>query len=468
MEHPNEHSIELYVLCAPDGESERGWIESHVKECAGCSALVDAASSFYAELQVDILTRPARIPSSSRSLAVTSRRASAIFESPFREAPLSQVRSRGAVGRFVRSHPFVAGGGGLALLGGLAVLMLTFDLMPARDTKVSSVIQNKNSSTIDAYNREGVKLWSYPVPRLNEFMRTEEGTGRSFLQVADLNGDGMNEVITSLPLPGGDVEEDGEVLHVLNSDNTEILRIKPGETVMCRGRTYPDEFRVGGFSIGDFSGTGKMEIVVLMNHLHSPSSVSRYDARGNRLGTYRHFGQLTLMGTKPIADGARREFVLYGGSDRAEGNYAAVILGLDPSLITGDGESSFSGGFGLPHSAAELYYALVPPTEVAKAFGSHVQFSGAKPVHLQHETGFSVSAKAWPDSVSIYYEYIFKPNFSIVEVKSSNETKQLFDRLAAKGRMTGDFFDNYMKVVAGEVRYWDGHRWQVQPTSVLH
>ena len=110
MEHPNEHSIELYVLCAPDGESERGWIESHVKECAGCSALVDAASSFYAELQVDILTRPAEIPSSSRNLAVTSGRASAIFESPFREAPLSQVRPRGAVGRFVRMHPFVAGG----------------------------------------------------------------------------------------------------------------------------------------------------------------------------------------------------------------------------------------------------------------------------------------------------------------------------------------------------------------------
>jgi len=177
-----------------------------------------------------------------------------------------------------------------------------------------------------------------------------------------------------LPPEGDDVEEDGEVLHVLNYDNTELLKIKPGETVMSRGRMYPDEFRIGGFSIGDFSGTGKMEIVVLMNHLHSPSIVSRYDAGGNRLGTYRHFGQLTLMGTKPIANGARRELVLYGGSDREEGDYAAVILGLDPSLITGDGESSFSGGFGLANHLDRLVEQLA----FGKVFENEaLQFTGA-------------------------------------------------------------------------------------------
>ena len=465
MEHPSEHTIELYVLRAADEESGRKRIESHLKECAGCRALVDAASSFYAELQVDVLTRPAGVPSPSRNLALTSGRAPALFESPLREAPLSRVRPAGPVRRFVREHPFAAGGGGLALLGGFVLLMLTFDLMPARDLKLSTVIENQSANTLDAYNKVGAKLWSHPVPRLDEFIQSEKTTGRTFVQVADLNGDGLNEVITSLPLSPGDGEE-GDVLHVLNDDNTEFRKIRPGEAVMCRGRVYPDEFRIGGFSIGDFSGTGKMEIVVLANHLHSPSIVTRYDAGGNRLGTYRHFGQLSLMGTKPIADGARKELVLYGGSDRDEGNYSAVILGIDPSRITGDGESSYSGGFGLPHSAAELYYALVPPTEVAKAFGLHVQFSEAKAVQLQHEPGFRIMAKGWPESVPIYYEYIFRANFSVVEVKSSNETKTLFDRLAARGLVRGSFFDDYMKVVAGQIRYWDGHRWQVQPAPV--
>jgi len=467
MEHPSEHSIELHVLRAPDGESERERIEAHLKECAGCRAIVDAASSFYAELQVDILTRPAGVPSSSRSLAETSGRAAAIFESPFREAPLSQIRSRGPVRRFVRAHPFVAGGGGLVLAGGIVMLIMTFLRTPARDLNPIRVIENKFQSTLDAYNRVDEKLWSLPVAHLGKYVDQEEETGRKDVQLADLDGDGMNEIITSLPLDPGEVE-DGNVLHILNYRKADVLKIKPGETVVCRDRMYPDDFHIGGFSVGDFSGSGHMEILVLSNDLHSPSIVSRYDAGGKRLGTFRHFGQLRLMGVKPLIDGARKEFVLFGGSDREEGKFTAIILGLDPSLIVGDGESSFSGGFGLPHSAAERYYVHVPRTEVAKGFGAIVFFRGAKAVPLQDEPGFRIVAGGTPDSLNIYFEYIFRANFSIVEVKSENSTKQLFDRLATMGRVTGGFFDDYMKVVAGEVRYWDGHRWQVQPTPVRY
>ncbi len=466
MEHPSEHSIELYVLLSPDGESDREWIEAHLKECAGCRTLVDAASSFYAELQVEMLTRPAGVPSSSGSIAVTSRRAMDIFEFPFREAPLSQIRSGDFVRRFVRAHPFVAGGGGVVLAGGIVMLIMTFFRTPLRDLNPIRVIENKYQNTLDAFNRVDEKLWSLPVPHLSRYVDQEETTERKYVQLADMDGDGMNEIITSLPLDPGEVEN-GNVLHILNYRKADILKIKPGEAVVCRDRIYPDEFQIGGFSVGDFSGSGHLEILVLSNDLHSPSIVSRYDAGGKRLGTFRHFGQLRLMGVKPLTDGARKEFVLFGGSDREEGNFTAIILGLDPSLIVGDGESSFSGGFGLLHSAAERYYVHVPQTEVAKGFGAYVFFHGAKAVPLQDEPGFRIVAGGIPDSLNLYFEYIFRANFSIVEVKSENATKQLFDRLAAKGLVTGGFFDDYMKVVAGEVRYWDGNRWQLQPTPVF-
>ena len=464
MDHPSEHSIELYVLRAPDGESGREEIEAHLKECAGCRTLVDAASSFYAELQVEILNRPAGNPSPFRSLAITSRRSPAIFESPFREARLSQGFSGGRMRRFVRAHPFIAGGGGVVLAGGIVMLILTFLRPPARDLNPTRVIENKYQNTLDAYNRADEKLWSLPVPHLGTYADQEVTTGARYLQLADLDGDGMNEIITSLPVDPGEVEE-GSVLHVLNYRKTDLLKIRPGEAVVCRDRFYPDEFHIRGFSVGDFSGSGHMEILVLSNDLHSPSIVSRYDAGGKRLGTFRHFGQLRLMDTNPLMDGARKEFVFFGASDRDEGKFTAILLGLDPSLIVGDGESSFSGGFGLPHSAAERYYVHIPPTEVAKGFGLNVFFLGAKAVPLQDEPGFRVVAGGIPDS-SIYFEYIFRANFSIVEVKSENKTKHLFDRLAAKGLVTGGFFDDYMKVVAGEVRYWDGHRWQLRPTPV--
>ncbi|HTY58748.1 MAG TPA: zf-HC2 domain-containing protein [Bacteroidota bacterium] len=470
MDHPSEHTIELYVLGAPLESSERRQVEEHLKGCKGCRELLESVSSYYADLQVDVLTHPPVRSGPSPNLPVQSRRWPAIFEPPFREAPLSRVPSAGALRRFVRLHPFVTGGGGLALLGGLAFLMLTFNLMPVRDLNIVTVIENQNQSTLDAYNRRGEKLWSLPVPRLSDYVHIEQTTSRTFLQVADLDGDGKNEVITSLPLTQEEAAlgDYGDVLRILGPDRSVIRTIRPGETITCRGRSYPDDFRISGFSIGDFSGTGNDEIVVLMNHLHSPSVISRYDASGRRLGTYRHFGQLNMMGTRPIVSGAKNILVLIGASDNREGEYVAVVVGIDPSRITGDGESSYSGGFGLPHSAAESFYVWIRESGMARAFGSHMRLSNARPLPLKGEGGFRVGAVGVPDSISIYLEYIFRPDFSIAEVKSENQTKERFQMLASKGRVKGDFFDHYMKVVAGEVRYWDGDRWQSRLTPVLH
>jgi len=466
MEHPGEHSIELYVLRAPLGEKERREIESHLEDCEGCRGLSETASTFYADLQIDILTRPAELPGVPRRLPVRSARPPAIFEPPFRDVSLAQIHPPGLMRRFVRAHPFVAGGGGLALLGGLVFLMLTFDLMPAADHRLSTAVENQSSSTIDAYNREGVKLWSYPVQHLNDLMQTEQRLGQPFTQVADMNGDGAKEVLTSLPFSPPEAPY-GEVLHVLDGRMNEIMTIRPGEAVSCRGRIYPSEFRVSAFSVGDFSGSGRSEIFILTHHLHSPSVLSRYDAAGKRLGTYRHFGQIRMMGTAPIAGAGGNEFVLFGMSDSDEGRNMQVVIGLDPSRINGDGESSFSGGFGLPVSPAERYYALIPRTILAKESGAQLRLSGAKSVPLQNEPGFRVLATAVPDSIPVYYEFIFRADFGIVGVKSANETKGLFDALEARGRVRGDFFDGYMKTVAGEIRYWDGGAWQPRPVQVL-
>jgi hypothetical protein len=466
MEHPGEHRIELYVLRAPLGERERLEIEFHLGECEGCRRLAESASSYYADLQIDILTRPAEFPDHSRHLPVRSARFPAIFDPPFRDIPLSQIHPPGTVRRFVRAHPFVAGGGGLALLGGLAFLMLTFDLMPARDLALSTVIANPASSTLDAYNKEGEKLWSYPVERLNDLMAAGQRTGQPFVQVADLYGDGRKEMLTALP-SSPDGAPYSEVLHIINNENKEILAIRPGEALTCRGRIYPGEFRITGFSVGDFSGSGRNEIIIVMGHLHSPTVVSLYDAGGSQIGTYKHFGQIRMMGTTPIDAGKGKEFVLYGMSDSKEGINMQVVIGLDPSRLIGDGESSYSGGFGLPVSGAERHYAWIPRTDVVKEYGGEMVIGGAKAVLLQHETGFRIETTAQPDSIPAYFEYIFRADFGIVEVKSANSTKNLYDRLAARGRVSGDFFDGYMKTVAGEIRYWDGHTWQPRPVEVL-
>ena len=95
------------------------------------------------------------------------------------------------------------------------MLILTFLRPPARDLNPTRVIENKYQNTLDAYNRADEKLWSLPVPHLGTYADQEVTTGARYLQLADLDGDGMNEIITSLPVDPGEVEE-GSVLHVLN------------------------------------------------------------------------------------------------------------------------------------------------------------------------------------------------------------------------------------------------------------
>jgi hypothetical protein len=467
MEHPSEHSIELFVLQAPLERAQKERIEAHLNECAGCRSLAEAASSFYADLRVDMLTRPASPPSDSRSLPVASGRMPAIFEPPFRGDLLSRIRPAGPVRRFVRSHPYVTGGGMLALLAGLTLLMLTFNLMPSRDLNPGTVILNYTTSTLDAYNRSGERLWSYPVPHLGGFVDHEGKEEWKFLQLADLNGDGKNEIITTLPLASGEFDFTS-IIHILDYEKNEVARIKPGRTISYHGRIYPDEFHTMGFSIGDFSGSGRKEIFVVSNHVHSPSVVSRYDADGKLMGTLWHFGSLHLIGNAPLKDGARDLFVLYGASDIDEGNYTLVIMGVDPSRLTGNCESSYSGGFGLPKSSAEAYYVHIPPSEVAKRGGVRMRFGSARVIPLQDGEGFRIWSLGEPDSVPVQFEYFFKSDFRIVEVKSENLTKAVYDHLVAKGRPGESFFDDYMKVVAGEIRYWNGHHWQSQPTPVMH
>jgi len=161
--------------------------------------------------------------------------------------------------------------------------------------------------------------------------------------------------------------------------------------------------------------------------------------------------------------------VLTGVSDRDEAEPEAVVVGLDPSAITGDAESSFSGGFHLPVSAAEVFYVRIPQSAIAKELGERVGLSVARLARLPGGVnGFSLNVTGSPRNPGLYLEYIFRPDFTIVEVKSANPTKAVFDTLKLRGQLTGGFYDEYLRTVGGEIRYWDGAAWQASAVPVRH
>jgi len=465
MEHPDEHTLELYVLGAREAEAPRKKIEAHLRLCAGCRDIVDRVSAFYADLSAEAghaeETRAVEASHPARRGAADN------FRYPASDALLWPVPRGGALRRFIRAHPVVSAGGGFAAVCGLAFAASTLTGPTARETNVTQVIENRYESRIEAYSATGVRLWTIPVPHLATYMAAEDALQSSFVQIADLEGDGMNEVIANLPMDAEEVAAKNTI-HVFGADRREKFAIRVGEAVRYRDRIYPDEFCINEFCVVKSPSSGADEIVVAANDSHSPSIVYRYGAHGKKLGSYRHFGQVRMMTPQIAAADGRPLIVLTGLTDRDESRTAAIIVGLDPSQIVGDGESSFSGGFNLPVSRAEVFYIRVPQTAVAKELREPVALAAARPARLPKGIiGFSVNVVS-SAAGALYMEYIFRPDFTVLEVKSGNATQAVFDTLKQRGVVTGRFYDDYLKTVAGELRYWDGTAWQASPVDVRH
>jgi len=467
MEHPSEHTLELYVLGARETEASRKKIESHLRVCAGCREIVDSASAFYAALSVEAGAGRETQPASSSSLPVR-RGVAEIFRPPFADGPLRPVPRGGALRRFVRAHPVASAGGGLGLVCGVALAATSLLSPRVREANITQVIENRYESRLEAYGPTGAQLWTIPVPHLATHMAEEDALHKSFVEFADLDGDGLNEVVANLPMTPDEIVA-RNAIHVFGADRKERFTIRVGEAVRYRERIYPDEFCINEFSVVKPPSSAGEEIVVAANDLHSPSIVYRYDGHGRKLGTYRHFGQIKMMTPPVTTPDGRSLIVLTGVTDRDESQAAAVIVGLDPSLINGDAESSFSGGFSLPVSRAEVFYVRVPQTEVAKELGEPVTLTGARMVRLPGGmSGFSVNVVNSAAGGTLYLEYIFRPDFTVVEVKSANPTKAVFDTLRQRGMVRGRFYDDYLRSVAGNLRYWDGAVWLPSAAPVRH
>ncbi|HLB00755.1 MAG TPA: zf-HC2 domain-containing protein [Bacteroidota bacterium] len=54
MNHPDESSIELYVLGSPLGEEERARLLAHFDECPACRELYETIGQFYRDLNIEL------------------------------------------------------------------------------------------------------------------------------------------------------------------------------------------------------------------------------------------------------------------------------------------------------------------------------------------------------------------------------------------------------------------------------
>jgi hypothetical protein len=462
MNHIDEHILELYALGAASVKKNRREIEAHLVTCVGCRRLLEQMRLFYDEAEgksreqndFAMETRKSLLRRSQLLVPLEKIGPPGVFTEV--RTPLDKFRW------FVRMHPVVTTGGVLASVAAIAVLLIVFKTRPIQAINASYVHLNESQGMLEVYNAEDEKIWQIASPEIINAAQTERTHRISYTEVSDLEGDGRKEIVTVLPCLGEDRSQ-RNIIHIFSSDKKLRKRIEFGGPIEYRGTAYNDSHSSFGLVVGDFVGTGKKEIVVTSTGGRSPCAIQRFDADGDLLGIYWHFGTLDVIHAMDLGHDGKIQIVLSGLHDPVEprGDRYPVIVVLDPSKIEGNTESSASPGFGLSPSNAELYYVRLPRSELNRATNSEPYISRIDTLGFSAKNvlGFWIMGTA-SDQLPMF-EYYFSGNLQTITVESEDRTDRIYQK-----RFQTVLDRDYLEKLKQSVMYWNGEKWQGERTTV--
>jgi hypothetical protein len=464
--HPEEHTLERFLLEDPDVAAQRAAIESHLAGCAGCRDLVASMHEFYEQFAAESNAGASALPPSSRALSPT--RPDIALEEPFRAravhrpdpGPMERLRF------FVVRYPLAVGGGAFAMLAGLALLGNALVGRLTTDRNPAYVHLNPGTRMFAVYNRSNEKIWERPLGEkgMKFAVLEDDKMGWKAVQVTDLDNDGMNEVISIIPMPGDRITT-ANVLRIFGEGGRVRLELPFAEPCTFRGRPYEPTNGIATVRVTR-ENEGPLTMLLLAGTGRSPSLVARVDADGTRLGEYWHFGGPAMMELADLDGDGREELVLgltNDVEDDSGGNFEALVV-LDPSKISGSTESRLTPGFGMAPSEAELAYIRLPRSDISYLISPK---GAVRSFHWQGdstERRFSFWSTGSYGGSHPMFEYVFRGDLTPVAVRRNDITAHLYAQLVAEGRLKGVMDEAYMEALKSGIRYFDGSAWTATPT----
>jgi hypothetical protein len=470
MEHIEEHILELYVLGSAKVEQKREEIARHLRQCPGCQALATEMEEFYREAAAEVADITKTQPSDQRAIAH--------FEKsglPVRREPTwgvrrgSPVKQEGPLRRFVRRHPVVSVAStfsmGAAMVAGVVFALSTtqYDVNPA------IAYYKTDQDLVEIRNKENKNLWeiaSYGL--LDQTKRAAERN--SFPTVlADLNGDGRNEILTVLT--GSGLRSPVE-MRVFDYRGNILYKEGFRRAFQYLERTYSQGFDAIGVVVRRFADGRHPEIFVLSCHeMHSPCFVTRFDNQGNILGEFWHFGQFWGMYLADVEHSGTARLVLVGLNDTPDtvgapmGMRFPVALVIDPEKIVGTTKSVLSPGYHMTRSDAELYYVRFPNSDIDSAMG---EVSAVKNLSSDPSTRneFFVESNSVDVTLRAGFDYSFDSTMQICEVRRNDPAVVAREMLRKAGKVNGPLDQAYLENLKKGVRYWDGNAWREDAVRV--
>ncbi|MBI2429880.1 MAG: hypothetical protein HYV29_14005 [Ignavibacteriales bacterium] len=471
MKHIEEHILEQYAL-NPDSDAitqsdgiTKEYIEQHLAECHGCRETLERIRTFYTNLNTKLESISEESATSTQSIArieehiITKEHSDLQF---YEELPMTFL---GKVIYSAKRHPVAAGSSTIALIAFVAAFYLI--LTPAKmDTNPDNLAYDEDNNLVIIRNKEYEPLWKFPAQTVRDINMKYVFSSKPFL-LSDIDNDGKKEFLASAPTVNDN--NNSSKLNVYDDDNLLKFEYVPNSPVTFRERNYAERFFSHSVDVMTNMENGEKLIVLNSSNGRSPSILSVLNSSGEVLGEFYHFGNLSVMFRDTLTDG--KEYLFLAGTcdveefEKKKYSSYAVFVVIDPSKIIGEIESSHTPGFGLPTSPGEIYYVRLPLSDIDLASDA---FRAGALKASQSNNAIIIRAMSGDGSKSWDFDYTFDRNLVVQAVKASDGTYQTHESFKKSGKIVSTIDSTYLNNLKRRVEYWDGKRWQSNPTVIQH
>jgi hypothetical protein len=463
MKHIDEHILELYVLGNEDNLKRRTAIERHLKECAGCSSLVEEMRGYYGEANREYKEHPHIVSTPDRALTKRDVDLTPLFSAvpiPVPQRPLNAIQRFGG---YMRQHPVRSATGGVMMLGVCALIVSMVVNSPFKDRTLVSFKYNPNDNTLDALNGSNEVLWKKASMSIGTVLEGERKYDSHKTVIVDLDRNGNKELVTTITMWDPDKNEWFPELRVFGANSNLEFAHEFNREVRYRNRQYSSSF-FGDMILTLPDSCGKTnELYVAVNNDRSPFYLARLNHQGEILGEYWHFGFLSSISSLGMRSGGNPYILLCGMNDMDDStnrSFPAIAV-VDPYKLQGRTESSVVRGFGFPASDAEVLYVRLPRTDIADALdateGVRRRIPGdSAEVRLEVGTSYTPSL-----------EYVFTRSMVIQDVKPFTGYETIHRKLVSEGKIHSTYGPEFFENLKKGIRYWDGKEWRKEVTRVF-
>lgn len=271
------------------------------------------------------------------------------------------------------------------------------------------------------------------------------------LSFTDIDGNGTREVLFAATT---DDHLKSRTLSCYDHKGGKLWEIQTGKNQQYGNIQYASDYYLFGFDLIDLEADGRKEIVVIAYHYQDfPTQLLILNHTGEILGEYWNSGRITDFAMADLDKNGKMEMVA-GGMNNEYKKGALIVF--DPTNIAGfspqSGEYQAVGA----SPGTELYYLLIPRTEVAQI---DKPISSIPIVDIINNQ--TISCMASYTKISLDFNF----RLEIQNIRLSHTLEQLHKMAQMENRIIAPLDkEACQKRLADGILYYDGKNWVTTPS----